>query len=213
MESDKFALLMCNVWSGTFNSIALFFSESEYMVDDLKKIISVRTYVIANLLIQVFLCVVEALVCTVALVIMYNIDTIGLVFDNIYLDYFITFFLVLISADMLGFLVGMFIENIGSAMSVIPMILIVQFLFSGCLFELEGILSKVSVITTAKWGFAALGAITDLNSYVPALMQSDLFEHTLEYIFNCWQQLGLIAFTCFICASAVLYVKMNSYEQ
>ena len=107
-----FALLMCNVWSGTFNSIALFFSESEYMVDDLKKIISVRTYVIANLLIQVFLCVVEALVCTVALDIMHNIDTIGLVFDNIYLDYFITFFLVLISADMLGFLVGMFIENI-----------------------------------------------------------------------------------------------------
>lgn len=208
-----FALLMCSIWSGTFNSIALFFSESEYMIDDLKKIISVKTYMIANVVIQSFLCMIEALTCTIVLIIMYKIDWSGVVYDNVYIDYFTTFFLVLLSADLLGFLVGMFIKNIGSAMSVIPMILIMQFLFSGCLFEIDGLLSRVAVITSAKWGFVALGAITDLNTYLPVGMEDKLFEHTREYVLQCWQQLGLIALTCLICASAILYIRMNLYDQ
>lgn len=208
-----FALLMCNVWSGTFNSIALFFSESEYMIDDLKKFLSVRTYVFANLIIQAFLCLIEALVCTVLLVLVYKIKNSGLVFSNIYLDYFVTFYLVLLSADMLGFCVGMLIKNIGSAMSVIPLILIVQFLFSGCLFDLEGLMSKVAIVTSAKWGFAALGAITNLNSYLPEGMELSLFEQTSSYVVQCWQQLGIITAICFIGAAAILYFRMNQYNQ
>lgn len=208
-----FALLMCNVWSGIFNSIALFFSESDYMVDDLRKFLSVRTYIVANLIIQTFLCLIESLVCTVVFVILYDIELEGLVFQNVYFDYTITFFLVLISSDMLGFLVGMFIQNIGSAMSVIPMILIVQFLFSGCLFELDGLMGRIAIITSAKWGFAALGAITDLNSYLPPNIQYALFEHDSGYVFQCWQQLGMIAIACFVGASAALYFLMNSYDR
>ena len=33
-KSCLFTLLMCTIWSGIFNSIALFYSESEYVLDD-----------------------------------------------------------------------------------------------------------------------------------------------------------------------------------
>ena len=41
-KSCLFTLLMCTIWSGIFNSIALFYSESEYVLYDLDKLISVR---------------------------------------------------------------------------------------------------------------------------------------------------------------------------
>lgn len=204
-----FAVLMCNIWSGTFNSIALFYSESDYITDDLNKFLSVRTYVIANLLIQLFLCLVESVTCTVVFKIFYHYDAVGLAVKNRNMEYSITFFLILISADMLGFLVGMIIKNITSAMSIIPIILIVQFLFSGCLFELEGILQIFARFTTAKWGFAALGAITNLNSYLPPGSENGLFEYSATYIFYCWKQLILLAVVCFVGSGILLYIRIN----
>lgn len=204
-----FAVLMCNIWSGTFNSIALFYSESEYITDDLNKFLSVKTYVVANLLIQLLLCLVEALTCTMLFKLFYNYDATGIVFENKSMEYSVTFFLILISADILGFLVGMIIKNITSAMSIIPIILIVQFLFSGCLFDLEGILLTFARFTTAKWGFAALGAITNLNAYLPAGAENSLFEYSANYIFYCWQQLLLLTAICFVGSGFLLYLRIN----
>ena len=204
-----FAILMCNIWSGTFNSIAMFYSESDYLLDDLNKFLSVKVYVFSNFLIQVFLCLIEALVSTVIFNAFYDYDPTGIIFENKSIEYAITFFLILCSADMLGFLVGMTIRNITSAMSIIPIILIVQFLFSGCLFELEGILNKLANFTTAKWGFSALGSITNLNHYLPPGSESDLFECSLPFIVSCWQQLSLISIICFIGAGGLLYIRIN----
>lgn len=208
-----FAVLMCNIWSGTFNSIALFYSESEYITDDLNKFLSVSTYVVANLLIQLFLCIVEALACTVIFKLFYNYETAGIALDNRNIEYSITFFLILISADMLGFLVGMLIKNITSAMSIIPIILIIQFLFSGCLFELEGILRTFAKFTTAKWGFAALGAITNLNSYLPSDTKNELFEYSSTHVIYCWKQLFLLAVVCFVGSGILLYGRINKYDK
>ena len=71
-----FSILMCNVWSGTFNSIALFYSESEYVTDDLNKFLSVKTYVIANLIIQLFLCLVESALSIVLFELFYDYWTV-----------------------------------------------------------------------------------------------------------------------------------------
>ena len=58
-----FAVLMCNIWQGIFNSITIFHSESSYIVDDMNKFLPVSTYVIANFLIQSVLCFLEASAC------------------------------------------------------------------------------------------------------------------------------------------------------
>ena len=207
-----FSILMCNVWSGTFNSIALFYSESEYVTDDLNKFLSVKTYVIANLIIQLFLCLVESALSIVLFELFYDYDTIGIVFSNKNFDYWMTFLLVLFSADMLGFLLGMLIKNIDLAMAIIPVVLIVNLLLSGCLFDVEGVLDSISNVTTAKWGFAALGSISDLNSFLPPDMKNSLFECTSTYILYCWGRLIMIAAVCFIGSGVLLYYRLNWTE-
>ncbi len=44
-----------------------------------------------------------------------------------------------------------------------PYILIVQLIFSGILFNMEGMADYISYIMISKWGMEALGSIADLK--------------------------------------------------
>lgn len=208
-----FSVLMCSIWSGLFNTIALFFSEREYLPDDLNKFLHVRTYVAANLFIQLCLCAVEAISVSVIFTVFFDFSSTGIVFPGRSLDYFVTFFLITVSTDMLGFLVGMLIKSITSIMTAIPIVLIVQLLFSGCLFDLEGVLDKIANFTTARWGFYALGAISDLNGMLPAGAELDIFRCESGYIIYCWSLLLLMSLFFTFLSGIVLYFKVNYFKK
>ena len=207
-----FALLMCSIWSGIFNSIGIFCSERDYILDDLTKFLPVHAYVAGNVIIQLFQCLVEAVVCTLIFNLFFDYDNSGLVMTNRNADYLLTYFLVLFSADMLGLFVGMMIKGIKSIMSTIPILLVAQLLFSGCLFELNKYLDKLAYITSAKWGFYALGSISDLNRFLPVEMQYDYFDPTAGYILYCWRYLILLAIISVLLSGVVLYHQVNRLE-
>lgn len=211
-KSCLFSVLMCCIWCGLFNSIALFYSEREYLIDDLNKFLSVRTYVSANLLIQLFLCAVESVVCAVVFSRFFEFDSAGIVMGNRQTDFFVTFFLITMSADMLGFLVGLLINSITSIMTVIPVVLIAQLLLSGCLFDLDGILDKAANATTARWGFYALGSIADLNGLLPPGQLLDIFRAEADHIHYCWRFLLLLTVICTLLSGILLYIKINRVE-
>lgn len=207
-----FAVLMCCIWSGLFNSIALFFSERDYMPDDLSKFLHVRTYVAANFTIQFFLCVLEATVSAVVFSLFFHYDNECIIIGNRSFEFFLTFFLITISADMLGFLVGMMIKDLNSIMTCVPVILIAQLLLSGCLFDLEGPMKTAAIITTAKWGFYALGTTANLNSMLPDGAKLDIFRFESRYLMYCWTMLVLLTVICTFLSGIVLYVKVNRKE-
>lgn len=215
-KSCLFTLLMCTIWSGIFNSIALFYSESEYVLDDLDKLISVRDYVIANFIIQVVLCIIQGIVSTTIFVLFFDFNFKGVLFHNPNFDFLITFILVAISADMLGFATGMLVKNITSAMALIPILLIAQFLFSGCLFELKGFIKPFAKYTTAQWGYSALGSISRLNDLMlkvsPELKIDSMFEATKNNLINDWKYLILLTIICLFVSGILLYKKVNYDE-
>ena len=211
-KSCLFSVLMCSIWCGLFNSVAIFYSEREYLLDDLDKYLPVRIYVSANFLIQMFLCAVESVVCALVFSMFFDLDNSGIVTSNCILDYCITFFLISMSADMLGFLMGMMINSITSIMTVIPVVLISQLLLSGCLFDLSGIMGKVANFTTARWGFYAFGSIADLNSLLLPGQELDYFHADAAYILYCWRYLALLICICSLLSGIILYFKMNRVE-
>lgn len=204
-----FSVLMCSIWSGLFNSIALFFSERDYLPDDLNKFLHVHTYVAANFVIQLFLCSIEAMVSAVVFRLFFDFDNGAVVFGNRTIDYFLTFFLITMSADVLGLLVGMLINSITSIMTVIPVILIAQLLLSGCLFDLDGIMEKAANFTTARWGFYSLGSIADLNKMLPDGAKLDIFKCEARYVLYCWRFLLLLILICTLLSGILLYFKVN----
>lgn len=211
-KSCLFSVLMCSIWSGLFNSIALFFSERDYLPDDLNKFLHVHTYVAANFMIQLFLCCVEAMISAVIFSLFFDFDTAGVVTGNRCIDFFLAFFLITMSADMLGFLVGMMINSITSIMTVIPIILIAQLLLSGCLFDLDGALDGAANFTTARWGFYSLGAIADLNRLLPDGAKMDIFKCDAKYVLYCWMFLLLLILICTLMSGLLLYSKVNRID-
>ena len=181
-KSCLFTLLMCTIWSGIFNSIALFYSESEYVLDDLDKLISVRDYVIANFIIQVVLCIIQGIVSTTIFVLFFDFNFKGVLFHNPNFDFLITFILVAISADMLGFATGMLVKN----------------------------------ITSAQWGYSALGSISRLNDLMlkvsPELKIDSMFEATKNNLINDWKYLILLTIICLFVSGILLYKKVNYDE-
>lgn len=207
-----FSVLMCSIWCGLFNSIALFYSERDYLLDDLNKYLPVHTYVSANISIQLFLSAIESVVCAVVFTLFFNFKSNGVVLGNRTMDFCVTFFLITMSADMLGFLMGMLIKNITSIMTLIPVVLIAQLLLSGCLFDLDGIVERIADFTTARWGFYALGAIADLNSLLPPGQELSIFRPDAGYILYCWRFLLLLSVICSFLSGIMLYFKINRVE-
>jgi hypothetical protein len=86
-------------------------------------------------------------------------------------------------------------EQLASQLS--PYILIVQLLFSGVLFPMDGAASTVSALMLSRWGMEALGSSCDLNE-LPLRMQEeiplipiphepdDAFSHDVDHLLVVW---------------------------
>lgn len=83
----------------------------------------------------------------------------------------ITTFLTLLTSMSLGLLVSAFVKNGTQANSALPLLLIPQIIFSGVLFNMEGIASKASWLMLSRWSIGAYGALVNINAMVPEPMK------------------------------------------
>ena len=79
----------------------------------------------------------------------------------------ITSFLTLMASTSLGLLVSTVVKNSTQANGALPLILIPQIIFSGVLFDLDGIARVVSWFMLSRWSVGAYAAVLDINSIVP----------------------------------------------
>ena len=79
----------------------------------------------------------------------------------------ISTFLTLVSASSLGLLTSAIADSEAAANSLLPLVLLPQIIFSGVLFDLQGVASKVSWLTISRWSMGAYGALVDVNAMVP----------------------------------------------
>lgn len=81
----------------------------------------------------------------------------------------ITTFLTLLTSVNLGLMVSALVKNISQANSALPLLLIPQIIFSGVLFESNGIGKLLSWLTLSRWSIGAYGSLTDINGMIPEL--------------------------------------------
>lgn len=78
-----------------------------------------------------------------------------------------TTFFTLLSSICLGLLLSTFVKNENEANNALPLIMIPQIIFSGVLFELEGLPEKFAWLLLSRWSIAAYGATVDVNAMIP----------------------------------------------
>jgi ABC-type transport system involved in multi-copper enzyme maturation permease subunit len=109
----------------------------------------------------------------------------------------ITTFLTLVTSMSLGLLVSAIVKNSSQANSALPLLLLPQIIFSGVLFKMEGIASKLSWLMLSRWSVGAYGSLVNINAMVPdpiylpnGTLAPMPFEKTPIYAAT-WDNLGL----------------------
>ena len=121
-------------------------------------------------------------------------------------EIFITLWLTMLASVALGLLISSFFKNSDKATTIAPFVLIIQLVFSGMLFELDGAKEVISYVTFSRWSVDALGRITNLKEYYDFLGDRDegMFDWAADKLVTDWGILFLMTIVCLIASAIVL---------
>lgn len=200
-RSAGFILVCAVIWGGLFNSITLVVKERQNVKMKLSKGISPMDFVWSRTIPQMILCAIQSAIITSSIYVVstnYNnpVPETGLLLDNVYVEYGITFWLLSISADMLGLFVSCLAKKTTVAIATAPYILLAQLVFSGMVLDLKDWSETVSKFMLSRWGIAAFGTTSNLNALSHG--EEQIFTFTRYHLLSCWGVLGLFAVVCII---------------
>lgn len=187
-ESTKtifFALSCAGIWIGLFNSIQEICKERVILRREYMGNMKLWSYTLSKFLIQLILGAIQALIMTAVFKLSVGIPEEGLLFEQSFLEVFVTTWLTIIAAMALGFVVSAIVKSGDKAMTCAPFVLIIQLLFSGILFELKGAGKKIAYLTISKWSVESYGSIAHLNKLTTRMQEAvPGTEHEVEKIFE-----------------------------
>lgn len=159
------ALTCVCLWNGCFNSIQSVCRERAIVKREHRSGMHIFSYISAHMLYQAALClaqcVITIIVCSYSGV---HFPTVGFITPSFYFDILITLFLITYAADMLSLMISCIVKTTTDAMTVMPLVLIVQLVFSGVMFSIGDKIKTLTSFTIAKWGIRCLCTQANYNS-------------------------------------------------
>lgn len=215
-KSLLFALSCSGFWIGMLNAIQEICKEKTILKREYMTGISLTSYIQSKILILGLLCFIQSILLTAVFYLLIGIPEHGILFPPL-LELFITTWLTAVSASSMGLFVSSLFTNPDRAMTVAPLLLMPQMLFSGLLFTLSGATEYISWFAICRWSMEGFGTTANLNALPLALQQQGIaivheseafFEYTQEHILIAW--LILVAFTAlFLVLSRIVLSKIR----
>lgn len=210
-QSIMFAFACSGIWIGLFNTIQEVCKERAILKREYMGNLKLWAYISSKYIVQGFLCTVQAtILVTVFLLSMKHSPQKAQILPASQLEIWLTIFLTIYASLAMGLIISAFVRNADRAMAAAPFVLIIQLLFSGVLFDLEGAAKKISYLTVSRWAMECLGNITNLNKLDSAVKNvphqiSDFYNRGVGHLAQTWGILFLIAILCGIVSMAVLH--------
>ena len=198
-KTMMFALCCSGIWIGLFNSIQEICKERNILRREYMTNLKLPVYVLSKFLVQAIIGLVQAAFLSGVFLAAIGKNGTGLFLDSFIPEIMFTVWIVILASEAMGLAVSANARSGDKAMVAAPFILIIQLLFSGILFKLEGFGEYISYATISRWAVEALGSIVDLNG-LPLKMQEEypMITHEAEEFFeavqghaaSCW---GILA--------------------
>lgn len=183
-KSLLFALSCSAFWIGMLNSIQEICKERTVLKREYMTGLSLSAYVLSKAVVLGILCLVQSVLLVGVFAAMVGLPEEGLILPPV-LELFVSVWLTSVSAAALGLFVSALFNNPDRAMTVAPLMLMPQMLFSGLLFTLSGATEMISYLATCRWSMEGLGTTSDLNGLELKLQQQGLpIEHKAEEFFE-----------------------------
>lgn len=217
-KSLLFALSCSAFWIGILNAIQEICKERTILKREYMTGLSLSTYLCSKLLIMGLMCLIQSFMTVSVFVLLVGSPEKGVVLGA-FPEMWLVTFLTAISASAMGLFVSALFTNADRAMTVAPILLMPQILFSGLLFKLEGITEAISWFAVCRWSMEGYGTTADLNS-LPRRMAlegfpvpheaEDFFEYTPEHFWRVC--MILVVFTIGFLALARLVLRRLKEE-
>lgn len=129
--------------------------------------LNLGSYITSKLVVQAILCAAQMAIVT-AIFMLYiqnkkELPTSGALLGSIWVEYFITLFLLALAADTTALIISACAKSAERSSTFIALILVIHIVFSNVLFELHGALEIVSYCLPSKWGYTGLAITSVFN--------------------------------------------------
>lgn len=211
------------IFVGICNSIQEICKERNILKREYMSNLRLGSYITSKLVVQGLICAVQILL--IMLIFFISIrgkayPTSGVILGSAMIEMYITMFLIAFSSDTIALLISSIVKNSSTANTFIPIVLIVQIVFSGVLFDLGETMQSVAGVMLSKWGIAALAATCRLNEGRLALLLenpemslqmgaqmskiNDLFTATPQNLLKIWGILLIFVVVCSVLSGILL---------
>ncbi|MGB3208278.1 MAG: FHA domain-containing protein [Crinalium sp.] len=160
-----FVFTCAAIWVGLSSSLQEIVKEAAIYLRERLVNLGLFPYLGSKVVIFSVLAALQTFLMTIVILIGFKSPTPDLISWQIGLA--ITTFLTLITSMSLGLVVSALVKNSSQANSALPLLLLPQIIFSGVLFKMEGIASKVSWLMLSRWSVGAYGSLVNVNAMVP----------------------------------------------
>ena len=166
-QTGLFMLVCVAIFVGICNSIQEVCKERNILKREYMTNLNLGSYILSKLIVQALLCALQMILVLGIFALFVNgkhLSTGGVIFGSIWIEYFITMFLLCFASDTLALFISSIVKNSSTANIFIPIVLIVQIVFSGVLFDLGNTFEKIAYLMFSKWGIAGLAITSHLNN-------------------------------------------------
>ena len=211
-KSLLFALSCSAFWVGMLNAIQEICKERTILKREYMTGLSLGAYVSSKIIVLGVMCLVQSLLLTGVFSLIIGLPKEGII-TYPFVEILITTFITAVSSTAMGLLVSSLFTNADRAMTVAPLLLMPQILFSGLIFKLDGAAEMISWFALCRWSMEGYGTTANLNELPLRLQQEgimiphepeDFFEYTSSHLLTSWGIMILFTMAFLVLARIVL---------
>lgn len=211
-KSLLFALSCSAFWVGMLNAIQEVCKEHTIMKREYMTGLSLSAYISSKIIVLGILCLIQSVLIISVFSVMVGLPEKG-VLTHPFLELLITTFITAVSSTAMGLFVSSLFSNADRAMTVAPILLMPQILFSGLIFKLSGATEIISWVAVCRWSMEGYGTTANLNDLPLKLQQEGImipheaesfFEFTSSHLLTSWGILVLYIVIFLVLARIVL---------
>ena len=215
-KSLLFALSCSAFWVGMLNAIQEICKERTVLKREYMTGLSLGSYITSKILVLGCLCLIQSLMITGVFLLTVGLPEKGII-TYPFVEILLTTFITAVSSTAMGLFVSSLFTNADRAMTVAPILLMPQILFSGLIFKLSGATDIISWFAICRWSMEAYGTTADLNQLPLRLQQEgilipheleDFFTFSVEHILTDWGILAAFA-VAFLILSRLVLVRIG----
>lgn len=211
-KSLLFALSCSAFWVGMLNAIQEICKERTIMKREYMTGLSLSAYVSSKIIVLGILCLIQSAMITGVFSVMVGLPEEGII-THPFLELLVTTFITAVASTAMGLFVSSLFTNADRAMTVAPILLMPQILFSGLIFKLSGATEIISWIAVCRWSMEGYGTTANLNDLPLRLQQEGImipheaesfFEFTSSHLLTSWGILAIYTVIFLVLARIVL---------